>query len=73
MVCVKQYSTQPLNGGITFRCVSCEYTVSTLDFNVINGNRRTQAAKAMNVHSAESHVPVARPNSLSVPDGRYRF
>ena len=70
---VRHYTTEPMNGGITFKCVSCEHSVSTLDFNTANGNRRTQAAKAMNQHSAESHIPAARPSSPSYPDGRNRF
>jgi hypothetical protein len=70
---VRHYTTEPMNGGITFKCVSCEHTVSTLDFNVANGNRRTQAAKAMNLHSAESHIPAARPVASSYTDGRNRF
>lgn len=70
---VRYYTTEPMNGGITFKCVSCEHRVSTLDFNTANGNRRTQAAKAMNQHSAESHVPAPRASSPSYPDSRNRF
>jgi hypothetical protein len=62
-----------MNGGITFKCVTCEHSVSTLDFNSANGNRRTQAAKAMNQHSAESHLPAARTSSPNNLDGRGRF
>jgi hypothetical protein len=62
-----------MNGGITFKCVSCEHSVSTLDFNVANGNRRTQAAKAMNQHSAESHFPTSRTPSAETPGGRSWF
>jgi hypothetical protein len=62
-----------MNGGITFKCVSCAHSVSTLDFNVADGNRRTQAAKAMNEHSAEAHAPTARPAQSNYSDGRSRF
>jgi hypothetical protein len=48
-----------MNGGITF--------------NAANGNRRTQAAKAMNQHSAELHLPSPRTSSPTYPDGRSRF
>jgi hypothetical protein len=34
----------------------CEYTVTTLDFDSTNGNRRTQAAGAINQHGAGSHL-----------------
>jgi hypothetical protein len=67
---VRYYTTEPMNGGITFKCVSCGHSVSTLDFNNADGNRRTQAAKAMNQHSAESHPPVSRILSPAHPDGR---
>ena len=70
---VRHYTTEPMNGGITFKCVSCEHSVSTLDFNTANGNRRTQAAKVMNQHSAESHSAAARPSAPAYADGRNRF
>jgi hypothetical protein len=62
-----------MNGGITFKCVSCEHSVSTLDFNTANGNRRTQAARAMNQHSAETHFSATRTATPTYPDGRSRF
>jgi hypothetical protein len=44
-----------MNGGTTFKCALCEHSVTTLDFNSTTGNRRTQAATAMNQHAAASH------------------
>jgi hypothetical protein len=44
-----------MNGGITFYCIFCEHSVSTMDFDHAKGNRRTQAAAAMNQHARESH------------------
>ncbi|PYX34909.1 MAG: hypothetical protein DMG80_00310 [Acidobacteria bacterium] len=70
---VRYYTTEPMNGGITFKCVSCGHSVSTLDFNNADGNRRTQAAKVMNQHSAESHPPISRILSPTNPDGRRGF
>lgn len=67
---VRYYTTEPMNGGVTFKCVSCGHSVSTLDFNSANGNRRTQAAKAMNQHSAESHFPISRTPSPTNLGGR---
>lgn len=34
----------------------CEHSVTTLEFNSIAGNRRTQAATAMNQHATASHL-----------------
>jgi hypothetical protein len=70
---VRHYTTEPMNGGITFKCVSCEHRVSTLDYDAAKGNRRTQAAQAMNQHSAESHSGPARPAATGYADGRSRF
>lgn len=39
----------------------CEHTVTTLNFNSVIGNRRTQAATAMNQHAAELHLPSHTP------------
>jgi len=39
-----------MNGGTTFKCTFCEHSVTTLDFNSTNGNRRTQAAAMINQH-----------------------
>jgi hypothetical protein len=46
-----------MNGGTTFSCALCQYTVTTLDFNSTVGNRRTQAATAMNQHAMALHFP----------------
>ena len=52
---VRYYTTKSMNGGTTFKCALCEHTVTTLDFNSLEGNRRTQAATAMNRHAAVLH------------------
>ncbi|MBZ5650719.1 MAG: hypothetical protein LAO18_09570 [Acidobacteriia bacterium] len=54
---VRYYTTKSMNGGTTFKCALCEHTVTTLDFNSLEGNRRTQAATAMNRHAAVLHFP----------------
>ena len=54
---VRYYTTKSMNGGTTFKCSLCEHTVTTLNFNSTIGNRRTQAATAMNQHAAASHLP----------------
>jgi hypothetical protein len=61
---VRYYTTKPMNGGTTFKCTFCEHTVTTLDFNNGNGNRRTQAATAINEHAASLHVRTWVPTKL---------
>ena len=53
---MRYYTTKPMNGGATFKCTYCEHSVTTLDFNSTNGNRRTQAAAAINQHVALLHL-----------------
>ena len=57
---VRYYTTKPMNGGITFCCIFCEQTVATMDFDHEKGNRRTQAASAINQHVRESHATKLR-------------
>ena len=61
---MRYYTTKPMNGGTTFKCTFCEHSVTTLDFNNINGNRRTQAAAAINQHAASLHVRTWVPIKL---------
>ena len=58
---VRYYTTKPMNGGITFKCVFCQHTVATLDFDRTKGNHRTQAAAAINQHARERHASQLRP------------
>lgn len=53
---VRYYTTKPASGAITFKCIYCEHTVSTQIFDSLKGNRRTQAAAAMNQHAEELHL-----------------
>lgn len=53
---MRYYTTKAMNGGTTFKCTFCEHSVTTLDFNSVNGNRRTQAAAVINQHAALLHV-----------------
>ena len=54
---MRYYSTKQTDGGVAFRCIFCKHTVTTLDFDSAKGNRRTQAAAAMNQHAADVHLP----------------
>ncbi len=58
---VRYYTTKPMNGGTTFKCTFCEHTVTTLNFDVTHGNRRTQAAAEINKHAALLHLPKPAP------------
>jgi len=53
---VRYYTTKSLNGGITFTCIFCPHSVTTLDFDHTRGNCRTQAASAMNEHAQAMHA-----------------
>jgi len=57
---VRYYTTKVLKGGVTFKCVFCEHSVTTRDFDRTLGNNRTQAAAAMNQHARELHVSQMR-------------
>jgi hypothetical protein len=61
---VRYYTTKPKDGGITFSCTMCERSVTTLDFNSTQGNRRTQAAAAINQHVALSHLRTVSGNQV---------
>jgi hypothetical protein len=61
---VRYYTTKPMNGATTFKCTLCEHSVSTRDFNITNGNRRTQAAALINQHAASSHLRTPMPIKL---------
>jgi hypothetical protein len=62
---VRYYTTKPMNGGTTFKCTLCQHSVSTLDFNIMNGNPRTQAAAMINQHAASLHLRTSLPTKLA--------
>jgi len=53
---MRYYTITQTSGGATFKCISCAHSITTLNFSSSNGNRRTQAAKAMNQHAVELHL-----------------
>ena len=61
---VRYYTTKSMNGGTTFKCTFCEHSVTTLDFDSTQGNRRTQAATVINEHAALLHVRALTPIKL---------
>jgi hypothetical protein len=70
MIDVRYYTTKSLSGGTTFKCVFCEHTVATQDFDSLKGNRRTQAAGAINQHAAELHFSQTRNATPMKPGSR---
>ena len=61
---VRYYTTKSMNGGTTFKCTFCEHSVTTLDLDSTQGNRRTQAATMINQHAALLHVRTLEPAKL---------
>jgi hypothetical protein len=57
-----------MNGGTTFKCTFCEHSVTTLDLNNTNGNRRTQAATMINQHVALLHLRASAAVKLGSRD-----
>jgi hypothetical protein len=62
---VRNYTTQPIKGGLEFTCVRCPHRVRTHDFDLRHGNLRTQAATALNKHATQVHN---QPMTISAPD-----
>jgi hypothetical protein len=56
-----------MNGFSTFKCRLCKHSLTTRDFSSLNGNFRTQAARAMNEHATAAH---GRPIPLSLLDAQ---
>ena len=54
---MRYYTTTALRGSINFQCVFCDYRVNTDDVDSLKGNRRTQAAGAINQHATDQHLP----------------
>jgi len=61
---VRHYTTNRIEGGILFKCIRCDYGVSTLDFDARDGNLRTQGAAAINRHATEVHHQPTMSSSL---------
>jgi ectoine hydroxylase-related dioxygenase (phytanoyl-CoA dioxygenase family) len=65
MQSVRHYTIKTMNGLVTFKCPVCKHSVTTGEFSVQNGSRRTQAARAMNEHATAAH---GRPVPMSPGD-----
>jgi len=64
---MKNYTTKQIKGGTAFRCSRCPHSVTTYDFIGAKGNRRTQAAAALNKHNIEVHPFRSMPPSGLLP------
>ncbi|MGP0019638.1 MAG: hypothetical protein ACLPHP_13785 [Candidatus Sulfotelmatobacter sp.] len=62
---VRHYTIKAMSGFSVFKCPLCKHSVTTRDFSSMNGNCRTQAARAMNEHAAAGH---GRRLSFALPD-----
>ena len=51
----RHYNIARIKGGMKFTCTRCAHHVSTLDFDLRDGNLRTQAATAINLHATSAH------------------
>jgi hypothetical protein len=69
---VRNYSTKRIPGGMQFTCAHCQHSVTTLDFDVRNGNLRTQAATALNQHATKVHHEPVTVSSLDVQQRIWR-
>jgi hypothetical protein len=55
-----------------FLCARCPHSVTTLDFELRNGNLRTQAATALNQHATQVHHEPVTVTSLDVQQRIWR-
>jgi hypothetical protein len=52
---MRHYTITMMRGFSTFKCLVCKHFVATREFNIKNGSRRMQAARAMNEHARAAH------------------
>ena len=69
---VRNYNTERIKGGMKFTCTRCQHSVTTLDFNVKDGNLRTQAATAVNQHATKVHHEPVMYSSLDTQQRIWR-
>lgn len=63
---MRYYTINRTSDITTFRCLLCKHSVTAQEFSCYNGNRRTQAARAMNEHATAAHgrpIPVLPRNA----------
>jgi hypothetical protein len=66
------YTIGRIKGGMKFTCTHCAHHVSTLDFDLRDGNLRTQAATAINRHATAVHHEPVMFSSLDAQQHTWR-
>jgi hypothetical protein len=66
------YSICRVKGGIKFTCSHCAHSVCTAEFDPRNGNLRTQAATAINLHASKVHHEPVMFSSLDTQQPAWR-
>jgi hypothetical protein len=66
------YTIARVKGGMKFTCSHCAHHVSTLDFDARDGNLRTQAATAINLHATSVHHEPVMFSSLDTQQRIWR-
>jgi hypothetical protein len=66
------YTIARIKGGMRFTCTHCAHHVTTLDFDLSNGNLRTQAATAINQHATKVHHQPVMFSSLDTQQRIWR-
>ncbi|MGA8868790.1 MAG: hypothetical protein WB510_17580 [Candidatus Sulfotelmatobacter sp.] len=69
---MRNYTTKRIPGGMQFTCVRCPHSVTTIEFDVKNGNLRTQAAGALNQHATKVHHQPVTVSSLDAEQHIWR-
>jgi len=68
----RHYTMTRVKGGMKFTCTRCAHQVSTLDFDLRDGNLRTQAATAINRHATSVHHEPVMFSSLDAQQRIWR-
>ena len=68
----RHYTIGRIKGGMKFSCTRCAHHVSTLDFDARDGNLRTQAATAINMHATTVHHEPVMFSSLDTQQRIWR-
>jgi hypothetical protein len=69
---MRNYTTKRIPGGMQFTCSHCAHSVTTLDFDLRDGNLRTQAATNLNQHATKIHHEPMMVSSLDVQQRIWR-
>jgi len=68
----RHYTMAHVKGGVKFTCARCAHNVNTFDFDPRDGNLRTQAATAINLHATKVHHEPVMFSSLDTQQRIWR-